>query len=121
MTKEFKVGDTVTDIILGKKGEVVRNNDCYSHPILVAFENGTTESYSDKGYFDEFKDAIPRLYHGEVTIEIKQPVYEYQVIYKHKCCVYEMSCGYYRDGEEFNLCNSGEFIELYQPSKRVRK
>lgn len=125
MTKPFAVGDTVTDIILGKTGKVLNCSHTAGYPIAVRYPDGLVYSYAIDGRC-KIEDKVPRLYHGEVTIEIKQPVYEYQVVYKTPDCGYQISTGHFTDAEHWKSTTAGktrsyEFIELYQPSKRVRK
>jgi hypothetical protein len=117
MSKEFKVGCKVFDLRYGN-GKVTN----ISEGLLVCKFEGLESSctYSIDG-FAFHKQVCPMLYHGhDLTVEIKEQEFSYQVAYRTKNGGYQMSSTYHKDLDSFFKEYPKDLVaEIYEPSKRL--
>jgi hypothetical protein len=116
--KEFKEGDKVFDLRFGN-GEVV--NSLTSGKVYAKFKaHAGWFTYHHSGKLSTIHTTA-MLHHGhDLIVEVKEPVYEYQVIFKDSNVLYTLSSLRYTSKEDFKYQQKHlEFVELYLPSKRL--
>jgi hypothetical protein len=121
--KEFKVGDKVYDIVRGNGVVTVVNGGNAYYPMWAKFENDSVNhsSYTLQG-FNRKNDKLPSLYHGhDLIVEVKEPVYEYQVLFTYKCGTFDLSKTFHTSGKEWSENFDEKTDSLFEPSKRIRK
>lgn len=123
--KEFKVGDKVYDLLLGR-GVVTKITEHAIRPINVTFQEqvvSTRCTYTKLGYTSD-NHIRARLYHADdLHIEIKPIQYEYKLALMSEESSGTVSNEYYLDYDEYvNRHGSRFFIagEAIQLTKRER-
>ena len=113
--KEFKIGDKVFDLRHGNG--VVKTIEYGSYYLVNCFfKNDTYASFNSEGK-SSINYITPNLYHGhDLIVEVKEPEYEWQIIYQKTPAIYGLSEFFYKKLSDFNSTGC-----LFEPSKRLVK
>lgn len=118
--KPFKVGDKVFDLRFGN-GLVVPSKT--TNRIYVVFSplGNTFWTYCLDGKVHK-DHATAMLHHGhDLIVEVKEPVYEYQILFVNHLDRWELTPEYYTSGREWDEGFNEKTDTLFEPSKRLRK